>query len=77
MLPVYICEDDARIRDELQTYLEKQILIEGYDMALSLVTSRPEDIIEAVQKTPGRGIYFLDVELNGETMDGFSLGQAI
>lgn len=77
MLPVYICEDDARVRTELESYLKKQILIEGYDMKLTLSTRHPEEIIKTVKETPGRGIYFLDVELNGESMDGFALGQEI
>ena len=77
MLPVYICEDNAQIRAELESYLKKQILIEKYDMRLTLSTRHPEDIIAAIRKTPGRGIYFLDVELNGESMDGFALGQEI
>lgn len=77
MLPVYICEDNAQIRAELESYLKKQILIENYDMELSLSTRHPEEIIDAISETPGRGIYFLDVELNGESMDGFTLGQEI
>ena len=32
MLPVYICEDDEKIRSALKEYLEKQIMMEGYDM---------------------------------------------
>lgn len=77
MLPVYMCEDNAPIRAELEAYLKNQILIEAYDMKLALSTRHPEEIIEAVKKAPGRGIYFLDVELNGESMDGFTLGQEI
>lgn len=77
LLPVYICEDDARIRGELENYLKNQILIEGYDMALVLSTAHPEELIKAIQKSQGRGIYFLDVELAGASMDGFELGQAI
>lgn len=77
MLPVYICEDDAKIRDAQREYLEKQILIEGYDMKIVLCSGHPEEIIRAVKESPGRGIYFLDVELKGEPMDGFGLGQEI
>lgn len=77
MLPVYICEDNAQIRTELESYLKNQILIEDYDMKLTLSTRHPEEIIQAVKEAPGRGIYFLDVELNQESMDGFALGQEI
>ena len=77
MLPVYICEDNARIRSMQKEYLEKQILIEGYDMEIALCSRHPEEILQAVAASPKRGIYFLDVELKGESMDGFTLGQEI
>ncbi len=77
MLPVYICEDDASVLAMQREYLEKQILMEGYDMEIVLCSRHPEEIIEAVRKNPGRGVYFLDVELKGESMDGFALGQEI
>ena len=77
MLPVYICEDDAMIRAAQKEYLRKQILMEGYDMEIALCSGHPEEIIRAVRESPGRGIYFLDIELKGEPMDGFGLGQEI
>lgn len=77
MLPVYICEDDAKIRALQREYLENQIVIEGYDMEIVLCSGHPREIIEAVKESPGRGIYFLDIELKGEPMDGFELGQEI
>lgn len=77
MLPVYICEDEEKIRDIQKEYLEKQILIEGYDMEIALCSGHPGEILEAVKENTKRGIYFLDVELKGEDMDGFALGQEI
>ena len=77
MLPIYIGEDDGAVLAEQKEYLEKQILIEGYDMEVALCSRYPEDILDAVKAAPRRGIYFLDVELKGEPMDGFSLGQEI
>ncbi len=77
MLPVYICEDEEEIRRIQMEYLEKQILIEGYDMKIAVCSGCPEKILDAVKDASGRGIYFLDVELKGESMDGFSLGQQI
>lgn len=77
MLPVYICEDDAIIRAAQREFLEKQILINGYDMEIALCSGHPEEIVKAVEASPQRGIYFLDVELKNEPMDGFALGQAI
>ena len=77
MLPVYICEDEEKIREIQREYLEKQIMIEAYDMEIALCSGSPWEILEAVKKAPGRGIYFLDVELKGEDMDGFALGREI
>ena len=77
MLPVYICEDEEKIREIQREYLEKQIMIEAYDMEIALCNGSPREILEAVKKAPGRGIYFLDVELKGEDMDGFALGREI
>ena len=77
MLPIYICEDDALILAAQREFLEKQIMIEGYDMEIALCSKHPQEIIEAVAASPKRGIYFLDVELKDEPMDGFMLGQEI
>lgn len=77
MLPIYICEDEEDIREAQRECLEKQILIQGYDMEIALCSGRPREILEAVKAAPGRGIYFLDVELKGEEMDGFALGREI
>ncbi len=77
MLPVYICEDDAVLRAAQRGFLERQILIEGLDMEVVLCSGHPEELLQAVEASSGRGIYFLDVELKGESMDGFSLGQEI
>lgn len=52
MLPVYICEDNARIRSMQKEYLEKQILIEGYDMEIALCSRHPEEILQAVAASP-------------------------
>lgn len=77
MLPVYICEDDEKIRAAQKEFLRKLILIEGYDMEIVLCSGHPEEIIQAVKESPRRGIYFLDIELKGESLDGFELGREI
>ena len=77
MLPVYICEDDAGLRAAQRKYLERQILIGELDMEVVLCSGHPGEILQAVEASPGRGIYFLDVELKGESMDGFVLGHEI
>lgn len=77
MLPIYICEDDERIRNAERLWLEKQILIEGFDMEIALCTGNPEELLEYLAHMQRQGIYFLDVELKGASMDGFRLGEEI
>ncbi len=77
MLPIYICEDDSRIREAERAWLEKQILVEGCDMEIALCTATPEELLECLVHEQRQGIYFLDVELKGASMDGFRLGQEI
>lgn len=77
MLPIYICEDEEKIRNTERTWLEKQILIEGLDMEIALCTESPEELLHHLSGEVRQGIYFLDVELRGASMDGFRLGQEI
>lgn len=77
MLPIYICEDEPRIRAAQEAYLKNQIMIQGYDMEVVLCSGHPQEILQAVAAAPKRGIYFLDVELKDEPMDGFGLGTEI
>ncbi len=77
MLPIYLCEDDEQIRNAERLWLEKQILIEDYDMEIALCTGSPEELLDCLAKDQRQGIYFLDVELKGSSMDGFRLGQEI
>lgn len=77
MLPVYICEDDREILEAERSWLEKQILIEALDMEIVLCTDSPEELLERLSCESRQGIYFLDVELKGASMDGFCLGQEI
>lgn len=77
MLSIYLCEDDERIRNAERIWLEKQILIENFDMEIALCTGNPEELLDRIAREKKRGIYFLDVELKGASMDGFQLGQEI
>ena len=56
MLPIYICEDDERIRDAERRWLEKQILIEGFDMEIVLCTGNPEELLDCLTYGQQQGI---------------------
>ena len=77
MVPIYLCDDDPQIRAAIRRELEKEILIKGYDMEVAAACAGPEELLEALQKSGQRGIYFLDVDLKHEQYTGFTLGQAI
>lgn len=79
MLPVYICDDEEKMREQLQRELERQFLIGAYDMQLALVTGEPDELLTMIEQKPRRGIYFLDVDLKQaqSDRDGFWLGKEI
>lgn len=77
MIPIYICDDEEAARVTIQRELEKEILIEGYDMQVVCAAGNPEELLNSLEEPAKRGIYFLDVELKGCEMNGFTLGQEI
>lgn len=77
MVPIKICEDNHFYRQLLQKELEKYIMISQYDFEITLVTGDPEDILREELKNSVQCIYFLDVDLQHETYDGFKLGKEI
>lgn len=52
-------------------------MIEDYDFTVETVTTSPQEIVAALSSNPRQGIYFLDVDLKDETMNGFELGKQI
>lgn len=77
MIPIYICDDEKTTRKAIRNELEKEILIHDYDMQVVCDKEKPEELLHYISGQQNRGIYFLDVELKGSSMDGFQLGQEI
>lgn len=77
MLPIYICEDEKGIREEIEREIKSYVMINNYDMELKLSTPDPEVLLDQIKLESNRGIYFLDVDLCNKKFDGFQLGQAI
>lgn len=77
MIPIYILEDEAIIREHIQEVIEKHIMIENYDMDVICATALPESILEIEAQENVRGLYFLDVDLGPDTMTGFELAKII
>ena len=76
MIDVYICEDNLEQRRVIVQYIRTAILIEEYDMKLSIETGDPEKILDAVKDSENMGLYFLDIELQAN-MNGLILANKI
>ncbi len=77
MVPIYLCDDDPKIRRMIREKLEREILISGYDMKVVMDTGSPRELLAVVGESGKRGIYFLDVDLKDQEYTGFTLGQAL
>lgn len=77
MLSVFICEDDDAQRSKIESIIKNYIMIEEFDMAITLSTHNPYDIINYLDNHPNaKGVYFLDVDL-GHDLTGIQLGSYI
>lgn len=78
MIPILLCDDEDRIRNEIAAQINKQILIQQYDMEIALSCDSPVILLEELKKmNRKRNIYFLDVDLKHPEYDGFLLGKKI
>lgn len=85
---IYLCDDDAASRHQIQAILERKICMENYDMRIVCNVASPEQLLEALEElgevggigAMGEGksnIYFLDVDLKDGKWDGFLLGREL
>lgn len=67
MLHVFICEDDPRQRESMETLINKYILLGDYDMDITLSAGSPAEMLDHLKKYGSKnGLYFLDVDLQSE-----------
>lgn len=77
MVPVYICDDNLEAKKYLARVVENIIMIQGYDMKMVLAAGDPEEVLAHKEQYPGRAVYFLDVDLQNEQYNGFTLAKRI
>lgn len=77
MVKVFICEDNEMQRKAYKKIVENTIDIENLDMKLVVDTEKPEKIIEYVEDNKEVGLYFLDIELKGQKINGIQLADEI
>lgn len=76
MIGIYVCDDEAAVRHQIQTALEWKIFVENYDMKVVCSAAGAQELLAASEREK-RGIYFLDVDLKDGEWDGFRLGQEL
>ena len=76
MLPIYLCEDNKKQLDHLETIIKNFILIEELDMEITCACTIPNEILKSLEEAHHSGLYFLDIELDAN-IDGFQLAEEI
>ena len=75
---VLICEDDPGHRTHIETIVSRHIATEDVEMELILSTGNPMDVLDYLKVHPDkRGLYFLDIDLQHNEIDGMKLAIAI
>ncbi len=78
MMKVFICEDEMPLRELYKGHIERQIMIKELDASLALVTDKPANILNYLRENRDTtGIYFLDIDLGKNQMDGITLAKEI
>ena len=76
MIPVYICDDEAPIRNNLEQIVSNQILILDSDMGPVRALENPDQLLELQKQDSVPAIYFLDIDFPGK-MSGLELAQKL
>ena len=76
MIPVYICDDEPFIRENLTQIVDSQILILDCDMGPVRALEDPDELLRAQREASVPAIYFLDIDFPGK-MSGLVLAQKL
>ncbi|MGE5626903.1 MAG: LytR/AlgR family response regulator transcription factor [Solirubrobacterales bacterium] len=76
MLKIFICEDNNEQRDKITKIIQNIVIIENFDMEVSLSTKNPDEIIQYISKNKESGLYFLDIDLKSH-INGINLATEI
>jgi len=78
MMHILICEDDIGQRTHIESIVKKTITTEDFKMKLILSSGNPMDVLAYLKAYPDkRGLYFLDIDLQHNELDGIKLGKII
>lgn len=73
---IYICEDNDIQRERIKSIILDTIIIENLDMEITLDTSDPQELLEAIKDCKNNSIYFLDIDLKS-SINGIKLAGKI
>ena len=76
MIPVYICDDELPVRNNLEQIVGNQILILDSDMGPVRALEDPEELLKLQKQDSVPAIYFLDIDFPGK-MSGLELAQKL
>ncbi len=77
MLDIYICEDNLKQLAFIKEKVENIIAFEELDIKIKTATNSPNEILIKASQSHNCGLYFLDIDLKNEKINGFTLAQAI
>lgn len=76
MINIFVCEDNKEQREKFTKAIEDIIMIENFDMKMTLSTKSPNDILDYLRNNEVSGLYFLDVDLKAD-INGIKLAELI
>jgi len=78
MLHILICEDDNKQKAHIESIINEYTAAKSNEMILALSSSDPSQILDYVKAHPeAGGLYFLDIDLQHDEMNGIELGAEI
>jgi len=78
VLHILICEDNPEQQKLIEDTVNQHLAAENLDMKLALSTANPTEVLNYLKESPNkRALYFLDVDLQNDALNGIELGSAV
>lgn len=78
MLKTFVVEDDPEQLATLKQIIKNHIMINDFDMELTLATGQAQTLLDYVETNSDlEGLYFLDIEYPGQDLNGLALATRI
>lgn len=77
MIQIHICEDSEHQLIQICKLIKDACVIVSEDMRVVTATAKPEEILDNIGKNNEINIYFLDIDLNHKTLNGFQIAVQI